>query len=80
MYWRSAPCAALNSSLEFPVWNSPSIQHTVAVMIEPAGTGFSAYVPDLPGCVDTALSSEAVLVAITPLPSSTWRAWPAMAW
>ncbi|MCP9791124.1 type II toxin-antitoxin system HicB family antitoxin [Vulcanococcus limneticus Candia 3F8] len=37
---------------------------TVAVVIEPAGTGFSAYVPDLPGCVAAASSREAVLVEI----------------
>ncbi len=24
-----------------------------AVVIEPTGTGFSAYVPDLPGCIST---------------------------
>ena len=33
-------------------------------MIEPSGSGFSAYVPDLPGCVATASSREAVLVEI----------------
>ena len=37
------------------------MKHTYAVVIEPAGTGFSAYVPDLPGCVAAASSREAVL-------------------
>jgi predicted RNase H-like HicB family nuclease len=37
---------------------------TYAVVIEQAGTGFSAYVPDLPGCVAAAPSREAVLVEI----------------
>jgi len=40
------------------------MKHTYAVVIEPAGTGFSAYVPDLPGCVAAAPSREAVLVEI----------------
>ena len=40
------------------------MKHTYAVVIEPAGTGFSAYVPDLPGCVAAASSREAVLVEI----------------
>jgi predicted RNase H-like HicB family nuclease len=40
------------------------MNHTYAVVIEPAGTGFSAYVPDLPGCVAAASSREAVLVEI----------------
>ena len=40
------------------------MSHTYAVVIEPAGTGFSAYVPDLPGCVAAASSREAVLVEI----------------
>ena len=31
-----------------------------AVVIEKAGSNFSAYVPDLPGCVATAASVEAV--------------------
>jgi predicted RNase H-like HicB family nuclease len=34
------------------------------VVIEPVGSGFSAYVPDLPGCVAAASSREAVLVEI----------------
>lgn len=37
---------------------------TYAVVIEPATTGFSAYVPDLPGCVATAASRDAVLAEI----------------
>ena len=37
------------------------MKHTYAVLIEPAGTGFSAFVPDLPGCVAAASSREAVL-------------------
>ena len=37
---------------------------TYAVVIEPAGNGFSAYVPDLPGCVAAASSRKAVLVEI----------------
>jgi predicted RNase H-like HicB family nuclease len=35
-----------------------------AVVIEPAGTGFSAYVPDLPGCVAAASTRQAVLAEI----------------
>ena len=35
-----------------------------AVVIEPAGENFSAYVPDLPGCVATAATREAVLQEI----------------
>jgi predicted RNase H-like HicB family nuclease len=38
--------------------------NTYAVVIEPAGTGFSAYVPDLPGCVAAASSRQAVLAEI----------------
>ena len=30
------------------------------VVIEPTGTGFSAYSPDLPGCVSTGTTREAV--------------------
>jgi predicted RNase H-like HicB family nuclease len=41
------------------------MKHTYAVVIEPAGTGFSAYVPDLPGCVAAASSREAVLDGIS---------------
>jgi predicted RNase H-like HicB family nuclease len=33
---------------------------TYAVIIEPAGSNFSAYVPDLPGCVATGRSIEEV--------------------
>ena len=40
------------------------MKHTYAVVIEPAGTGFSAYVPDLPGCVAAASTSHAVLAEI----------------
>jgi predicted RNase H-like HicB family nuclease len=35
-----------------------------AVVIEPAGTGFSADVPDLPGCVAAASTRQAVLAEI----------------
>ena len=38
--------------------------HTYAVVIEPAGAGFSAYVPDLPGCVAAASTREGVLAEI----------------
>lgn len=38
--------------------------NTYAVVIEPAGTGFSAYVPDLPGCVAAASTRQAVLAEI----------------
>jgi len=48
---------------------------TYAVVIEQAGAGFSAYVPNLPGCVAAACSREAVLVEIRVPSSSTWRAW-----
>ena len=37
------------------------MSHTYAVVIEPTGTGFSAYVPDLPGCVAAGSTREAVL-------------------
>ena len=40
------------------------MKNTYAVVIEPAGSGFSAYVPDLPGCVAAASSREAVLAEI----------------
>ena len=30
------------------------------VVIEPAGAGFSAYSPDLPGCVSTGMTREEV--------------------
>lgn len=35
-----------------------------AIVIEAAGAGFSAYVPDLPGCVATGGTVEAVEAAI----------------
>jgi predicted RNase H-like HicB family nuclease len=35
-----------------------------AVVIEPTGTGHSAYVPDLPGCVAAAGSYEETLALI----------------
>ena len=35
-----------------------------AVVIENAGTNFSAYVPDLPGCVATGATAEEVADAI----------------
>ena len=38
--------------------------NTYAVVIEPAGTGISAYVPDLPGCVAAASTRQAVLAEI----------------
>jgi predicted RNase H-like HicB family nuclease len=38
--------------------------HTYAVVIEPAGAGFSAYVPDLPGCVAAASTREGVRAEI----------------
>ena len=34
------------------------------MVIEPTGTGFSAYVPDLPGCVAAGSTREAVLAEI----------------
>jgi predicted RNase H-like HicB family nuclease len=37
---------------------------TYAVVIEQVGANFSAYVPDLPGCVATAASREGVLAEI----------------
>ena len=40
------------------------MNHTYAVVIEPAGNGFSAYVPDLPGCVAAAPTRDAVLAEI----------------
>ena len=40
------------------------MNNTYAVVIEAAGSGFSAYVPDLPGCVAAASTREAVLVEI----------------
>jgi predicted RNA binding protein YcfA (HicA-like mRNA interferase family)/predicted RNase H-like HicB family nuclease len=46
------------------VSSSPSMTRTDAVVIEQAGAGISAYVPDLPGCVAAASSREAVLVEI----------------
>ena len=38
--------------------------HTYAVVIEPAGAGFSAYVPDLPGCVAAASTREGLRAEI----------------
>jgi predicted RNase H-like HicB family nuclease len=35
-----------------------------AIVIEKAGSNFSAYVPDLPGCVATGASAEAVAAAV----------------
>ena len=35
-----------------------------AVVIEPAGTNFSAYVPDLPGCVATGSTPAETEIAI----------------
>ena len=40
------------------------MSHTYTVVIEPTGTGFSAYVPDLPGCVAVGSTREAVLAEI----------------
>ena len=40
------------------------MSNTYAVVIEPTGTGFSAYVPDLPGCVAVGSTREAVLAEI----------------
>ena len=37
---------------------------TYAVIIEPAGTNFSAYVPDLPGCVATGSTVQEAQAAI----------------
>lgn len=37
---------------------------TYAVVIEQAGANYSAYVPDLPGCVASAASREGALAAI----------------
>jgi predicted RNase H-like HicB family nuclease len=35
-----------------------------AIVIEKAGSNFSAYGPDLPGCVATGASAEAVAAAV----------------
>jgi predicted RNase H-like HicB family nuclease len=35
-----------------------------AIVIENAGSNFSAYVPDLPGCVATGVSADAVAAAV----------------
>ena len=40
------------------------MNQSFAVVIEPAGENFSAYVPDLPGCIATAATREAVLQEI----------------
>ena len=37
---------------------------TYAVVIEMAGNGFSAYVPDLPDCVAAASSSSVEMVSV----------------
>ena len=37
------------------------MSQSFAVVIEQAGAGFSAYVPDLPGCVATGETQEQVL-------------------
>ena len=40
------------------------MNQSFAVVIEPAGSNFSAYVPDLPGCVATGATREAALEKI----------------
>jgi len=40
------------------------MNQSFAVVIEPAGSNFSAYVPDLPGCVATGATREAALEEI----------------
>jgi predicted RNase H-like HicB family nuclease len=40
------------------------MNQSIAVVIEPAGSNFSAYVPDLPGCVATGATREAALEEI----------------
>lgn len=35
-----------------------------AVVIEPAGNNYSAYVPDLPGCVATGATMQEIVVTI----------------
>jgi predicted RNase H-like HicB family nuclease len=40
------------------------LKNTYAVVIEPAGAGFSAYVPVLPGCVAEASSSSVEMVSV----------------
>ena len=40
------------------------MNQSFAVVIEPAGRNFSAYVPDIPGCVATGATREAVLEEI----------------
>lgn len=40
------------------------MSQTFAVVIEEADQNYSAYVPDLPGCVATVASREAVLAQI----------------
>jgi len=42
----------------------PAMSQTFAVVIEEADQNYSAYVPDLPGCVATGASREAVLAQI----------------
>jgi predicted RNase H-like HicB family nuclease len=40
------------------------MNQSLAVVIESAGSNFSAYVPDLPGCVATGATREAALEEI----------------
>ena len=40
------------------------MKQSFAVVIEPAGEAFSAYVPDLPGCVATGSTRQAVVQEI----------------
>ena len=40
------------------------MNQSFAVVIEPAGSNFSAYVPDLPGCVATGATREVALEEI----------------
>jgi len=40
------------------------MNQSFAVVIEPAGSNFSAYVPDLPGCVATGATREDALEEI----------------
>ena len=40
------------------------MKNTYAVVIEPVGSGFSAYVPYLPGCVAAASSSSVEMVSV----------------
>ncbi|MCP9910320.1 type II toxin-antitoxin system HicB family antitoxin [Cyanobium sp. BA20m-p-22] len=56
------------------------MSHTYAVVIEPTGTGFSAYVPDLPGCVAAGSTREAVRGEIRAAIQLHLDGLPAMAW